>query len=96
MRLFSHAIEAEVIADRVLHGGRPWLTTDVEDFDRDGRDEVLVETETANYYLSPGRGGALFEWDLKAPAVNLITAMTRRPEAYHKQIESRRCCGGIR
>jgi hypothetical protein len=83
--LFAHAIAAEVIADQLTRKGN-WLEITSTDHDRDGSDELLVESEAANVYLAPAIGGAIFEWDVKKPAMNLITALRRRPEAYHQTV----------
>ncbi|HET9201202.1 MAG TPA: alpha-amylase/4-alpha-glucanotransferase domain-containing protein [Dehalococcoidia bacterium] len=90
--LFKHAIEAEAIADSLTHKGE-WLEVTTTDHDRDGSNEVLAESESANLYLAPHRGGALFEWDLKHPPMNLATALRRRPEAYHQAVREARGAG---
>lgn len=81
--IFQRLIQAESRADARAHGGGAWATHELGDFDCDSVDELLVDTDQASYYFAPESGGTLFEWDLRRPAHNLISVMTRRPEAYH-------------
>jgi alpha-amylase len=80
---FQHLIRSERRSNEILHPSRPWLTVERVDFDCDSRDEILVESNSASYYLDPARGGSLFEWDSHEPDHNLVSVMTRREEAYH-------------
>lgn len=81
--IFHHLIRAEARANQLARGQSPWITHETLDFDCDSRDEILVDSGQASYYFSPESGGTLFEWDLAGSAHNLISTMTRRPEAYH-------------
>ena len=83
--VYRHLIEAEVKADASLHQST-WLDWEKTDFDRDGREELLVESQSQNLYFHPGEGGCLFEWDLRRQGHNLGATLTRRPEAYHEDL----------
>lgn len=54
------------------------------DFNRDGKDELLIETPLVNLYVNPNDGGTLFEFDYKERGLehNLQDTMTRYPEPY--------------
>jgi alpha-amylase len=82
--LYRELLSAELQADKILQGEKIQVTQ--EDIDKDGRPEVLIETPKQNLYLSPASGGSLIEWDLREEGVNLQNVLTRRPEAYHKQL----------
>jgi alpha-amylase len=84
--IYHHLIKAENAAQQVLHGAGHWQTYEFYDFDRDSRDELLVEGDQQNIYLDPQRGGALFEWDLRRSAHNLLCVVTRREEGYHQTL----------
>ncbi len=84
--IYHHLIKAENAAQQVLHGAGHWQTHEFYDFDRDSRDELLVEGDQQNIYLDPQRGGALFEWDLRRSAHNLLCVVTRREEGYHQAL----------
>jgi alpha-amylase len=55
-----------------------------EDWDADGRPELLAEGENANFYFAPAKGGGLWEWDYKPRGVNFGSLVWRHPEAYHE------------
>ncbi|MCL2334743.1 MAG: DUF1926 domain-containing protein, partial [Endomicrobia bacterium] len=57
------------------------------DFDCDGCDEYLYESAGQNLYAKPSCGGTIFEWDLFKIKHNLLDALTRRYEAYHKKLK---------
>ncbi len=82
--LYRELLSAERQADKILQSDKILVTQ--EDFDKDGRNEVLVETPVQNLYLSPANGGSLFEWDLRKEGINLQNVLTRRQEGYHKQL----------
>ena len=54
------------------------------DFDADGSEELLVDSDLFSVYLSPGEGGSIFEWDLRRHNYNVLSTLARRLEAYHK------------
>jgi alpha-amylase len=81
---YTNLIKAENYADVVLSNGVQGYQWQQVDFDGDGGEELLVEGEDLNLYLSPAEGGTLFEWDLRRHAYNLLSTLSRRPEAYHK------------
>lgn len=94
---YRHLIAAEAVADRLTHGGRSWVEVEEVDFDLDGRAELLLSNPQLVAGLIPQRGGHLFELDLRAGAdpedlpriaFHLTNSLTRRPEAYHRNLAS--------
>lgn len=83
---YQHLIEAEKQAEQSLRHAGPWLTHEALDIDNDGADELIVEGSAFGLCLKPSRGGALVEWDLHQPGFNVLSSLSRRPEAYHKQM----------
>jgi alpha-amylase len=83
---YSNMIAAETAAEPIVRRRRSWLETSERDLDLDGLAEVVVSTPHAFVAISPGRGGALVEWDHRDPAVNLTDVLARRREAYHERI----------
>ncbi len=88
---YRHLIQAENKADGILRGRRRWskgwyqgwLEWQKVDFDGDGAEEIIVESDVSSIYISPKEGGSIFEWDLRSCEFNLLSTMTRRLEAYH-------------
>jgi alpha-amylase len=60
------------------------------DVDGDGVAEVTVRTRTLGLTLRPARGGSLTELAWMGGEVDLADVLTRRPEAYHRQVEEHR------
>ena len=80
---YANLIRAENEADKVQRGVKGYLKCQETDFDGDGSDELLVEGEKYNLYISPAEGGSLFEWDLRERAFNVLSSVARRMEGYH-------------
>jgi len=80
MAVYKNVLEAE----GALPAGPARFELAREDWDADGRPELLAEGDKANFYFSPAKGGGLWEWDYKPRGVNLGSIMWRRPEAYHE------------
>ena len=82
---YNRFIQAENIADELAKPAKNGRI-EITDFDGDGHDEIVMETDWLNAYVAPRRGGSLFELDLKSKGFNLLDTMTRREEGYHKKL----------
>ena len=101
--VYEHLIQAEFLADTVLKGqgsgvrgqGKPekdlqpsWLEIERGDFDRDGSEEVMLNSELMNLFIDPAEGGRITELDWKPRSFNLTNTLTRRREGYHDKIST--------
>lgn len=100
--VYEHLIQAECLADKALKGpgtrdeGREkkqkinnaasWLEIEKGDFDRDGSEEVMLNSELLNLFVDPAEGGRITEFDWKPRSFNLTNTLTRRHEIYHEKI----------
>ena len=99
--VYEHLIQAEYLADKVLkmqgpvlRGKAPgkkaakdsWLSVERGDFDRDGNEEFMANTELMNIFVDPADGGRITELDWKPRSFNLTNSLTRRREGYHDKI----------
>ncbi len=84
--LYQNLISAENMADRAVHGDKPWMEIEELDFDNDGEKEILISTPKMNCYFRPASGGALFEEDIREISFNLLDTLSRKPEAYHEKL----------
>lgn len=82
--VYKELLVAEALADKAL--GTSGIQVIKEDFDKDGMDEILLESPLQNLYVSPHQGGSLFEWDLRKLKLNALNVLTRRSESYHRQL----------
>ena len=86
------AVKSALIGgERSLEGagkaiGIEWTRADV---DGDGQAEVAVRTRSLGVLMRPARGGSLTELAWMGGEVDVADVLTRRPEAYHRQVEER-------
>jgi 4-alpha-glucanotransferase len=84
--LYRALLASERILDEVQQGKGDWVSFEQDDFDLDGRDEVLVSNRLANVYLRPHAGASVFEIDYKPKCFNVTDVLTRREEGYHELV----------
>lgn len=81
---FGHLIGADTLAT----SGRRTRGT-ITDLDGDGAADVELATPAVLVAIDPDDGGSVMEWDWRAERVNLTNVLSRRPEAYHRQLRER-------
>jgi 4-alpha-glucanotransferase len=74
---FKNLIEASNALEPRKYG---WLQIEYEDFDSDGLDEVIAESNTLGLFFKPDQGGMLTELHHRGRAFNLLDTLSRRPE----------------
>ncbi len=89
--VFQHLIAADNLLDQVVNRGwqegqEPWVTLDAADYNFDGRPEVRLANNRLLALVAPVQGGQIYELDIKSICHNLQASLTRRPEAYHRQV----------
>ncbi len=84
--IYKHLIEADSLVESTLPRPARWVTADVRDYNLDARQEVRLAGDRLVAYLSPARGGHIYELDVRATRVNLLATLNRRPEPYHARI----------
>jgi len=84
--VYRELIESEKLADSLLTPSRNSLSARIEDFNKDGREEIIVEGPGFNAVLEPSSGGSLSELDYLKKPINLSDTLTRRKEAYHSKL----------
>ena len=86
--VYRHLIRAERISDDSSHGKTNWIEVENYDFDCDGSDEVLVTTQFISFVVDTHKGGMLTELDYRPASFNILNTLARRPEVYHKKIQT--------
>jgi alpha-amylase len=84
--VWKELLLSEYATDNAGHRGRKWVDIERVDFDADGFPELLVENAYLNAYISPRKGGMIFEWDYRPAGYNLLNTLTRHEEAYHAKL----------
>lgn len=83
--VFSNLIEAEKLREKVT-SKKGLLKTKILDIDKDGHEEVVLQNDSLNVFVSPFQGGAILELDYKPKSLNLINTLSRRKESYHQKL----------
>jgi len=93
--VYSRLIQAETLLEQV--SGRPdtWVQLDADDYNRDARKELRIATDRMIGWLSPNRGGHLYEWDIRGISTNLLATLDRRFEPYHDRIREAARSGNV-
>lgn len=81
---YTNLIKAENLIDAASKHGSKWIQVYELDYDCDGHDEIIVETETQNVYISPDFGGAILEHDFRPKNINITNTISRKKESYHQ------------
>jgi hypothetical protein len=84
--IYEHLIRADKLIDELMHKDKNWIEYEVTDFDKDGKEEIIIESPVFNFYFAPRLGGALYELDFKPREFNLLDILSRREEGYHKKL----------
>ncbi len=87
--VYSHLIAADTRLDEIqrkLDGTLPAISVEIGDFDFDLHPELRVMNGEMTAWLSPHRGGTLYELDIPRVPHNLLATLARREEAYHRKI----------
>jgi 4-alpha-glucanotransferase len=84
--VYRQLLEAEKAAEELLPAPSKGFQVHVLDFNKDGKDEVLVESSNYHALLEPHSGGCLTELDYLKNPINLSDTLTRRREAYHSKL----------
>ncbi|MEZ6058369.1 MAG: alpha-amylase/4-alpha-glucanotransferase domain-containing protein [Planctomycetaceae bacterium] len=84
--IYRHLIAADNAVEQLSGRTGRWVSIEAGDFNLDARKEVKLASDRLVAYLSPARGGHLYELDLRSTRVNLLSTLDRRPEPYHERV----------
>jgi len=84
--VWRNLIEAERLADTVIHGKKAWLEVVEADVDADGAAEIVAENDALSVLLRPVEGACASSWEIRARGWNVLDTVARRPEAYHDKL----------
>ena len=82
--VYENLLKAENLYNKKFGIKKGWIA---KDFDCDGVDELLYESETQNIYVDLENGGSIFEFDVLRKNYNFSNVLTRRYESYHKKLK---------
>lgn len=83
--IYNHLITADTLLDHALPS-TPSVSATPDDFNFDGQQEVRLSNDKLCAWVAPGRGGRLYELDIRDISHNLLATLRRRPESYHRKV----------
>jgi alpha-amylase len=86
--LWRSLVQAEAIADSLIHRSRQYADVTTIDFNADGRDEIYFCSDRYAALLVPHDGGTISAIDCRQSSAALINSLCRRPEAYHAGLKN--------
>lgn len=84
--VYQHLIAADNLLDRDAGRADAWVEARAEDYNFDSRQEISLANDKLYALFAPGRGGQLYEFDVRSICHNLLATLARRPEPYHRKI----------
>ncbi|KAA1260677.1 Alpha-amylase 1 [Rubripirellula obstinata] len=84
--VYQHLIEADTRLDRALGKDAGTVEATAQDYDFDGLQEVRLSNNKLCAWIAPGKGGRLYELDVRDISHNLLATLQRRPESYHRKV----------
>jgi alpha-amylase len=84
--VYRELIGADSLLEAAADRPRQWVHIEADDYNLDARKELRLSGQKLVAYLSPGRGGHLYELDARSIRVNLLATLNRRFEPYHERI----------
>jgi 4-alpha-glucanotransferase len=84
--VYDRLIAADNLLERVERRPEHWVDAVADDLDFDGRQEIRLANDKLVALVAPGRGGQLYELDVRQIRHNLLATLARRPEAYHAKV----------
>ncbi|MCX7393195.1 MAG: DUF1926 domain-containing protein [Planctomycetales bacterium] len=84
--IFSKLIAADTLLEQAAGRSGRWVDIQADDFNLDARQEIRLAGDRLVAYVAPGKGGHLYELDLRAITTNLLATLNRRHEPYHDRV----------
>ncbi len=84
--VYEQLIAADTILDRVTGVDQASVDATADDYNFDGLQEVRLNNQKLCVWVAPGRGGRIYELDVREIKHNLLATLQRRPESYHRKV----------
>ena len=86
--IYEHLIAADNVLERMTGNGPDNVQATAEDYNFDGLQEIRLSNDQLCVWVAPGRGGRVYELDVRPIRHNLLATLMRRPESYHRKVLS--------
>lgn len=86
--LYHHLITADTDLNRATGDDATAVQAHADDYNFDAQQEIRLSNEKLCAWIAPGRGGRIYELDVRDISHNLLATLQRRPESYHRKVLS--------
>lgn len=86
--IYGSLIAADNLLERAAGRRGSWVDIAADDFNLDARKEIRLSGDRLVAFVAPGRGGHLYELDVRQIQTNLLATLNRRPEPYHDRVRA--------
>lgn len=86
--IFEELIAADTMLDKVTGVDPSAVQASADDYNFDGEQEIRLSNDKLCLWVAPGKGGRIYEMDVRDISHNLLATLQRRPESYHKKVLS--------
>jgi alpha-amylase len=84
--VYHHVIAADSLLEQAAGRDGQWVELTADDYNLDARQELRLASDRLVAYVSPAKGGHLYELDIRSINHNLLATLNRRPEVYHEKV----------
>jgi 4-alpha-glucanotransferase len=84
--VYRHLIAADTLLEQAAGRDGTWVEVTAGDFNLDARKEIRLAGDRLVAFVAPGRGGHIFELDIRSISHNLLATLNRRAEVYHRKV----------
>jgi len=84
--IYRHVIAADTLLEQAAGRDGQWVEIAAADYNLDARKEVRLASDRLVAYVSPAKGGHLYELDIRSINHNLLATLNRRAEVYHEKV----------
>ena len=84
--IYEQLIAADTLLDRITGVEQESIEATADDYNFDGLQEVRLSNDKLCLWVAPGRGGRIYELDVREIRHNLLATLQRRPESYHRKV----------
>ncbi len=84
--VFQHLIAADNQIQHLGGANEQTIEASAADYNFDGLQEVRLSNNRLCAWIAPGRGGRMYELDVRDIQHNLLATLQRRPESYHRKV----------
>ncbi len=86
--VYSCLISADNMIEKMENRPDRWVDIQADDFNHDARKEIRLAGNRLIAYISPSKGGHIYELDVRLAKHNLLATLNRRPEPYHEKVRN--------